>query len=178
MVTLSHAAGASGYVLFHEVAGAELAALLKQKDGGGGELLGDGAETELCFGRVGYLPFEIGVAVAFVEQDLVALSDKDCSHEALAGDIRLDDLVHTGKVWAGGVLRIKQAGGEERNGRDDATQQSRAHHWVISDAGGDGMGRIPHRSHAISWSMRACDADSQQQSDGEALGLRALPYAL
>ena len=39
--------GSVGHVLADRVVDVELAALLEEKDAGGGELLGDGAETEL-----------------------------------------------------------------------------------------------------------------------------------
>jgi hypothetical protein len=44
----------------------------------------------------GDLPFEVCVAVALIEKNLVALGDQDGAHEGVVGDVRLNDLLDPG----------------------------------------------------------------------------------
>src|SRR6185312_2184522 len=55
----------------------QLAALLKQEDGRGGELLGDRGDLEDQVGLHRYAELQIGQTVRLAEQDLTVLRDQD-----------------------------------------------------------------------------------------------------
>ena len=65
-----------GHVFLYGVVRLQLAALFQQKDAGRSELLRDRSEAELGFRRVRYLPFQVGVAIAFIQNDLPILRYK------------------------------------------------------------------------------------------------------
>jgi hypothetical protein len=90
--------GGVGHVFLDGIIDFEFAALLQEKDGGRGELLGDGAEAEFCSGRVGDAPLEIGEAVGFVEDGGLVAGDEDGAHELFCGDVGLDDFFEAGGV--------------------------------------------------------------------------------
>ena len=66
------------------VACLQLSILLEQENGGSAELLGQGANAEACIGCKGNLPFEIGVAITALEDELVIAGHGHHAHKSVA----------------------------------------------------------------------------------------------
>ena len=102
--------GRVGHVLFDRIVERQLAAFREQKNGGGGELLRDGAEAIFCRRRVGNVPFEVRRPVALGEDDLAAARDEHRAHEGLVAHVGLHDFLHARRV-----LCPARAGDEEQH---------------------------------------------------------------
>src|SRR5690242_13232764 len=87
--------GSVRHVLLDGIVNLEFATLFQKKDGGGGELLGDGADAELGSWRVRDLPFQVGEAVTLVEKHFAVARYEHGAHKFVIGNVRLDDLLHT-----------------------------------------------------------------------------------
>ena len=77
--------GVIGEDIGERVVEGELPVLDEQEDGGGGELLGDGADAVDGRGARGDFPLEVGVAIALGEPCLAALGDPDAQPRRFPG---------------------------------------------------------------------------------------------
>ena len=82
-------------IFLHQIVGIQFSAILKQQDGGCGELLGHGSDVESSGGRIRNAPLQVRHAIALAENGLPIFSDQHASHEHLGIDIRLYNLLET-----------------------------------------------------------------------------------
>ncbi len=93
--------GRVGEELADGVSSLELALHFELEDGGGSELLGDGADGDDAVRGHGRAVLAVGETVAFVEQDLVTLGDEGHAGEAEAREAR-EVIVELGVLGEGG----------------------------------------------------------------------------
>ncbi|KIU01453.1 hypothetical protein QU38_01550, partial [Staphylococcus aureus] len=110
--------GGIGKIGLHRRIETQLAALLEQQDRSGGELLGDRTEAEFGLAVVRDLPFEIGRAIALVEQDPAGLRNEHGAHEGTAIGLGGRDLVHSRHVLGKG-----RRGADEREAEDEMAHE-------------------------------------------------------